>query len=485
MAAEVADLAGGGPGDSEIAAHRATLWCCLGAGFATLLDGAIIAFTAPAAEATLGLGDADIQWFLASFSLTFGLGLAPAGRLGDAYGRRGLFIAGLVVFLVGAVASAVAPSALSLIAGRLVQGFGAGFISAQVLGVIQDTFTGPARLRALAGYTTAGAAAAIAGPMLAGLALWTLPADLGWRVVLLLPVPFTLATIALGVRGLPRKVNRRRVIDLDLPAIAALGLLVVTVTMPVVDPDLSARTVIVVAAVSVLVVAGLACWERGYARRGRLPLFAPALMRSEGFVTGNLVALLWFGSSLAFLTVKTMYFLQVTEIIALVVATAMIPSAVGRIVAAHRSQWLFARFGSALVPYGLALQTLSFALATAATLCWDGTALFAVLSALQIVSGVAGGLVEPPLRAVTLSFAPASLHGVAASFLQLTQRLSATFCIALATGVLLAFGATASLGSLRAALLLCAAVSGAATLASFSRHLRAAIPGARQAVPTP
>ncbi|MEV0354569.1 MFS transporter [Nocardia sp. NPDC050697] len=450
---------------------QAALWCCLGAGFSTLLDSAVVAFTAPAVQADLHLADAHVQWFLASYSLTFGLGLAPAGRIGDAFGRRTPFVAGLLLFLAGAVLSAVAPGALPLIGGRLVQGLGAGIISAQVLGVIQDVFTGPERLRALARYTGAGALAAIAGPLLAGAALWVLPEGIAWRVVLLLPVPFVVGTIVLGLRGLPRSPSTGRVTALDLPGIAVLGALVVLVTLPVIEPGLRGPGLAGVLVVCALLTAGLFWWERIYARRGKLPLFAPALVRSPGYVTGNLVALLWFGAGLAFTTVKTVYFLQACDIAALVIAAALIPSAVARLVSAGRGQQLFARYGPALVTYGLVLQTACLALSAAATLITDGWALFAALSAIQVLAGVSGGVVEPPLRAVTLGFAPSSLHGVAASFLQLTQRLSATFCIALGTGVLLATGATT--GSLGRAVLLCALASLVATAVSFAPAFRA------------
>ncbi|RBO94219.1 MFS transporter [Nocardia puris] len=453
--------------------HRAALWCCLGAGFATLLDSAVVAFTAPAVQANLGLSNAGVQWFLAAFSLTFGLGLAPAGRLGDAYGRRKLYIAGLALFLVGAVVSACAPGAWPLIGGRLIQGFGAGVISAQVLGVIQDVFTGPDRLRALARYTAAGALAAIAGPVAAGVALWVLPQEYAWRAVLLAPVPFTIATIVLGVRGLPRDVRVRRATDLDLPGIAALGALVVLVTIPVIDPGLPGRAVVAVVVFCGVLVAGLVLWERGYARRGRLPLFAPALMRSRGYVTGNVVALLWFGSGLAFGTVKTVFFLQALGIPALAVAAAMIPSAVARLVAARWGQRLFARHGAAVVTHGLVVAALCVGASVLVSFWWDGMALFAALSVIQVAAGLSSGVVEPPLRVVTLGFSPPSLHGVAASFLQLTQRLSATFCIAAATGLLLAFGTAASVVSLRWSMVLCLVAAVLAAVASLVPEFRA------------
>ncbi|MHC9043169.1 MFS transporter [Microbacterium saperdae] len=458
--------------DLERGDSRAALWCCLGAGFSTLLDATVVAYTAPAVAETLGASAGGVQWFLAAYSLTFGLGLVPAGRLGDAYGRRGLFVAGLVIFLLGAVASAVAPDVALLIAGRLAQGIGAGFISAQVLGVIQDLFDGTARIKAFGAYTATGAVAAVAGPLLAGALLWFLPPDPAWRLVLLLPVPFTLVTIVLGLRGLPRRPRVRPTAGLDIPGILLLGGLVVIVTLPVIDPGMPAPVIIAIVVSAAALTAVLVLWERRYGRRGRLPLFVPALMRSRGFVVGNAVALLWFGSILATSTVVTIYFLQAQGVPALVVAASLIPSSLARLLGSRTSAPLFQRLGTRLLTYGLILHVGCLLLIVLATVVWQSWALFIAVMVVEVILGLSGGVVEPPMRAVILGFSPRGFNGVAASFLQLTQRLSATFFIALASGVLLGFGGTISPESLRIALVICIVAAGSATFCSLHPALR-------------
>lgn len=465
-------------GDGTAASPRAALLCCLAAGFATLLDATVIAYTAPPVAASLGAATAGVQWFLASYSLTFGLGLVPAGRLGDAFGRRGLFVGGLVVFVLGGIASALSSDVWLLVAGRLLQGLGAGFVSAQVLGIIQDTFRGTARVKALGAYSAVGAAAAIVGPLTAGLLLQVLPPDAGWRWVLLSPVPFTLAAIWLGLRGLPRGRRAPVAHGLDLAGIALLGSFVVLVTIPVIDPGLPAPLTVLIVAAAVTVALVLVAWERVYARRGRLPLFAPSLMRSPGFVTGNVVALLWFGSLMAFSTVTTVYFLQAHAIPAFAVALVLVPTSLARMIASQLSHRVYARLGGRIVPLGLTLEVVGVVAVFAAAFVWDGWALLAALGALQITLGLAGGLVEPPLRAITLGFAEPALHGVAASFLQLTQRLSATFFVALATGVLLGVGGAVAPVSPEA-LRLAIAISAASCLVALVVSLRPAfrVPG--------
>lgn len=423
---------------------RAALWCCLGAGFATLLDSAVVNFTVPALRGSVPAGTAGIQWYLAAYSLTFGLGLVPAGRIGDAYGRTRPFVLGMSLFLLGALLSATGPGIGWVVAGRLAQGFGAGFVSAQVLGIIQDRFTGTDRLRALAGYTSAGALAAIVGPLLAGLVLGSAPPELAWRLILLLPVPFALAVIVLAVLTLPAGPRVRRSLDLDLAGITVLGVIVVVVMLPLIDPGLPVRWTVSIGVLVVLLVLALTRWERRYARAGRLPLFAPELLRERGYVNGNVVALLWFGTVLGLSTALTIFFLGREEVGPMTLALALVPASLARMASSAASRRAFARWGPSVVARGLVLQGLCILVLLVAATVLEGTGLFVVAAVVLAVLGVSGGLIEPTMRVVTLEHAPERLRGVAAAFLQLTQRLSATVFVALATGIVLSGGLSVS-----------------------------------------
>lgn len=429
---------------------RIALACCLGAGFGTLLDSAVITYAVPSATLALDADVQQVQWFLAAYSLTFGLGLVPAGRIGDRYGRRTPLIIGLIVFILGGLLSAAAPHIWVSVAGRALQGVGAGTISAQVLGIIQDEFTGLARVRALSGYSIASSASAIVGPLLSGTLLLMLPAEWTWRGILGLHLPFLVATLVAAWAYRPRTpatdlpvttgaLGRRP--GLDLPAVAALGLLVTLITLPVIDPVLSGASIWVLAGAGPLLVVFLIWWERAYARRGIQPLFVPELLASRGFVVGNLVAALWFGAVLAKMTVVTLHLLAHTDLSPLWVAVVLIPGAVARIVSSAASSSVYRRFGAAALPISLGLEVVAVAILLVGVLLADHQPTDAVLIALvmvfSVLSGSGSGVTEPILRAATLSFAPAGAYGVAAAFLQLTQRLSSTFFVALASGLLL------------------------------------------------
>ena len=101
------------------------------AGFMSLLDVSIVSVALPSMTEGLGATPATIQWVVSGYALTFGLMLVPAGRLGDAYGRRRLFLVGLAGFVLASAAAGAAPSVGFLIAARLVQGLAAGCLAPQ------------------------------------------------------------------------------------------------------------------------------------------------------------------------------------------------------------------------------------------------------------------------------------------------------------------------------------------------------------------
>lgn len=464
--------------------RRLALLCCLGAGFGTLFDSAVVTYTVPFLSSELGAETNAIQWFLAAYSLTFGIGLVPGGRLGDVYGRRGLFIGGLAVFIAGALAAGLAPTIWIVVLARVAQGFGAGLINAQVLAIIQDEFAGTARVKALALYTMAGAAAAIVGPLAAAAALTWLPVEIGWRAVLLLNIPVIFATAVLAflvlakpAPGFVAPAPRRRV-DVDVPGIVVLAGIVLLVTLPVIDPGVTETFLWVIVGGILILGTALAFWERRYAARGRVPLFVPALMRSRGFIGGNMVALLWFGAVVSQITIVTLFLLETRK--PLMVALILVPASLVRIVSSSWSSRLYSRFGERIITVGLSAQALSTVALIAGTLVVTGDALLVLIVVIECWVGVMAGFVEPPLRAATLGFAPDGYRGVAASFLQLAQRLSSVFCVAFATGLVIGTASgIATPEGLRNGLLLCAlllasaAVVSGTVLASADRALSA------------
>ena len=171
--------------------------------FMALLALSVINVALPVIGTALQSDTRGLQWVVSGYALAFGLLLVPSGRLGDATGRKRLFLAGVAVFVAGAVIAGLSQSIEMLNAARLVQGVGSGMLNPQTFGLIQKYFRGAARARAFATMATTVSVATASGPLVGGLLIEALGDDLGWRAMFLLNVPLGVLALALGRLWLP------------------------------------------------------------------------------------------------------------------------------------------------------------------------------------------------------------------------------------------------------------------------------------------
>lgn len=171
--------------------------------FMALLALSVINVALPVIGTALESDTRGLQWVVSGYALAFGLLLVPSGRLGDATGRKRLFLAGVAVFVAGAVIAGLAQSIEMLNLARLVQGVGSGMLNPQTFGLIQKYFRGAARARAFATMATTVSVATASGPLVGGLLIEALGDDLGWRAMFLINVPLGVLALVLGRRWLP------------------------------------------------------------------------------------------------------------------------------------------------------------------------------------------------------------------------------------------------------------------------------------------
>jgi MFS family permease len=162
------------------------------AGFMSLLDVSIVSVALPTLQRDLGASPAAVQWVVSGYALTFALMLVPAGRLGDALGRRRMFLVGLAGFVLCSAAAGAAPSVGLLIAARLAQGLAAGVLAPQNSGLIQQLFRGVERGRAFGLFGAVVGVSTAVGPVVGGLLLQV--AD--WRWIFYVNVPIGVAGAA-------------------------------------------------------------------------------------------------------------------------------------------------------------------------------------------------------------------------------------------------------------------------------------------------
>src|SRR5262249_45408279 len=153
------------------------------------LDFFIVNVAIPSTQEDLHAGSAAIQWVVAGFGLAVAAGLITGGRLGDLYGRRRIFTAGLALFTPASAACGLAGSPATVVAARVTQGAAAALLMPQVLGIINIAFTGRQRVRAFTAYGLALGFAAVFGQLIGGALIQVDVAGLGWRGIFWINVP--------------------------------------------------------------------------------------------------------------------------------------------------------------------------------------------------------------------------------------------------------------------------------------------------------
>ena len=194
-----------------------------------VLDATIVNVALPHIQRALGFSGTGLEWIVTAYSLAFGSLLLLGGRLGDIYGRRRIFMTGVLLFSVGSLVGGFATAEAWLLAARAVQGAGAALAAPTALALIATTFPmGPPRNRALGVWAGMAGAGGAIGLLLGGI----LTTYVSWRWVFFVNVPIGLVVAALAPIALAASGRLRR--RLDIPGVitstAGLALLVYGLT---------------------------------------------------------------------------------------------------------------------------------------------------------------------------------------------------------------------------------------------------------------
>ncbi|ROS73661.1 MFS transporter [Cellulomonas sp. PhB143] len=411
-----------------------TLAVCLTVGFVTLLDVSVVNVALPSIEHSLHAGPTQLQIIVAGYTLSFGLVLVPAGRLGDAGGRRALFMVGLVGFLVTSLAAGLAPDDVWLSVARLLQGASAGLLNPQVVGLIQQQFRGAERGRAFGLFgATIGVATAV-GPVLGGLIIAIAGEEDGWRWVFGINVPIIAVLLPFAWRYVPASVRRegpRRLDGVGLTLIAATTVCVLLPFATTTGQGDDPRRLWWLAGAVVLAVV-LVVWERRYQRRTGAAVLDPGVLGLRSFRNGALLGLAYFSGFTGVFLVTSLFLQNDLKYSALSAGLVGMPFAVASGTSAWLSGRAVARRGRGLVVGGLVLVLVGL-LATDAVIrvLGDdaGTVGWAMAGALMI-AGAGSGMVISPNQTLSLSEVPVERAGVAGSMIQLGQRVGSSVGIA-------------------------------------------------------
>jgi EmrB/QacA subfamily drug resistance transporter len=239
------------------------------------LDTTVVNVALPTIGRDLDTGLAGLQWTINGYLLTLAALILLGGALGDVYGRRRVFVIGVVWFAAASALCGLAPSIEVLVAARALQGVGGALLTPGSLALLQSSFAPDDRARAIGAWSGLGGVAAAVGPFVGG---WLVEA-VSWRAVFLINLPVAAAVIVVAVRHVPesRDMQASRTIDVGGAALCALGLAGVTWGLIEEQP--------VAGVVGVFCLVAFVWWESRVAS----PMLPLELFSSHQFTAANVV----------------------------------------------------------------------------------------------------------------------------------------------------------------------------------------------------
>jgi EmrB/QacA subfamily drug resistance transporter len=403
----------------------------LSATFMSLFDVFVVNVAAPSVQADLHASSAVLQMLVAAYSFTYAAGLVTGARLGDLYGRRRVFAAGLVVFAVASLLCGLAPTSDLLVAGRLLQGVGAAAMVPQVLALLTVTFPAAERPRVFAMFGVTVGLGVVAGQVLGGVLLQADLFGLGWRPIFLVNVPIALTAVVLAYRLLGE--SRPPVADrLDPLGAVLLSTGIAAVTIPLVLgrtqgwPAWTWQS----AVAGVLLLGAFVGWEWLLGRRGGHPLLPLGLFEHRAFNVGLLVNLGFFAFFGSVLLTLTVFLQDGVHDSPLQAGLTFAPLGVAFAVSSVLGRRLQARWGTTTVTAGAA-TALAGVTGLALLVHAVGTSASALqLSPVLALIGIGNGLVVPLIVAGVLQSVPTVRAGAASGVLTTTQQFSMVLGIA-------------------------------------------------------
>jgi MFS family permease len=391
----------------------------------------------PSIQQSLRAGEGAIEWIVAGYAISTAVLLVTGGRLGDQFGRRRVFAAGLAVFVLTSAACALAPDPAVLVAARILQGVGAALMAPNILAILGVVYSGPARVRAISVYGMVMGLAAVSGQLIGGVLIRTDLGGLGWRAIFWINVPLGVAALLASPRLVPES-RASQGSRFDLAGVALITACLVAVVLPLVDgrqEGWPAWSWIALGS-SVPLAIAFAAHQRRKAARGGVPLLSPRVFASWPLRAGLITQTAFWCQQAASYLVIGLYLQQGRGLSPLAAGGVFAVLAAGYLLTSFRAPALTIRFGRGVIAAGAVLAAagdgaLYLAAGHGGPVAW----LFPGL----VLLGAGQGLCITPLTTTVLSHADPASAGSVSGALSTAQQVGNSIGVAV-TGVLF-FGA--------------------------------------------
>jgi EmrB/QacA subfamily drug resistance transporter len=394
----------------------------LGSGMASL-DATVVGIALPRIGKDFYSGVSSLQWVVTAYTLTLAAFLLLGGTLGDRYGRRRVFVIGVVWFAVASAGCAAAPTASMLIAARALQGVGAALLTPGSLAILQSSFEPSDRSRAIGAWSGLAALATATGPIVGGYLL-----SVGsWRWVFLLNLPLACAVLEVTRRHVPESTDRSAVGRIDVPGAVLAVLALSTLTYGLIEaPGAGWGSASVVGCLAVGAVAAVAFVVTE--RRSAAPMLPPSMFLARQFAATNAVTFLVYGALGGALFLLPVALQQVAGYSPLDAGLTLIPVTVLMLTLSAASGRLATRLGPRL-QMAVGPLVAGVGLTLLVRLTSDHTYLTGVLPGV-LVLGAGLVITVAPLTSTAMSSAPGEHAGLASAVNNDVARAAGLFAVA-------------------------------------------------------
>ena len=446
------------------------------ANFMNLIDVTIVNVAMPSLQSELSAEPSLIEWIIAGYTFSFALLLLPAGRMGDLFGRRRLFMIGIVLFTAASFVCGIAPGIDTLVAARLVQGVGAAIMTPQTLALVPTLFPPEQRGAAFGLFALTAGLASVTGPILGGVLLNADVFGLTWRPIFLVNIPVGIIAF-IGALALVPRGEGDRTLGIDVFGILLAALAMLALLIPLVEgPSVGWKIWMwPMAIASVPLGWAFLRWQLYQERKGGPQLLPMRLARAERFLKGGVLTAILFSSVPSYFFTIALYLQSGYGLSPLQSGLTTTPFPLGVLCASLVTGWFGSRWvrwrvlgGGLLLAAGFAGQGWTVA-HTGDQISWFAMAPW------FLIGGFGMGNTVSPLYQLALSAADGHDSGSASGAVQAIRQIGIAFGIAIMGGIFFAtlggapdgdHGAyrSAMLGAITYACLVAAVIVGTALL---------------------
>jgi EmrB/QacA subfamily drug resistance transporter len=387
--------------------------------FLLMLDSTVVALALPSIRRDVDATAAGLQWVMNAYLLTISVLVVTAGRLGDMFGRKRLFLAGLAVFAAGSALSGAAGDEHVLIFGRVLQGVGAAPMLPLSLAIVCNAFPPGEQARALGVWAGISALALGIGPLAGGALV-----ELDWRIIFWINLPVAAVGIAITAIFAPESTDPDAGTKVDFRGLAALSIGLTAVVLALVQARALAPE-----ATAGLAVLGLALLFAFWRIEHRVaePIVEFSLFRNGPYFGASAAAFALVGAYWAVMFFQPQYLQDVRRHSAVVSGLMILPVTVPMIFISPFSGRLIARFGARrLMTAGMGAGVAGLLVLTQI----GAGSSYGLLAAGYLLFGVALGLVYAPMSTAAMAAMPASKVGIASGVLAMDRVMAGTVALA-------------------------------------------------------